>query len=831
MLQFFSERFGSNGFLNEHLWLGHLGHFLLLLSFFSALVATAAYFASEFSKEDGNKNSWRNVARGGFLTHGFSVLGIFSLLFIMILNHWFEYHYAWRHSSTALPLKYIISSFWEGQEGSFLLWQFWLVVLGFVGIKVLREWEQPVMGVVSLTQFFLGSMVLGIYVFGYKIGSNPFTLLRNEMAQAPVFQRPDYLSFIADGNGLNPLLQNYWMTIHPPILFLGFASVSIPFAFAIASLLRGDYKGWVKPALPWTLFSVAVFGTGILMGGAWAYESLSFGGFWAWDPVENMSFVPWLVLVAGLHTHLIFKHTNHSLSTTFIFYILAFGLVLYSTFLTRSGILGDTSVHAFTDLGMTGQLLVYLAAFLIPSFILLAVRYKDLPKVEKEEELTSREFWMFIGSLVLLLSAIQMTFSTSIPVWNKLFDLKLAPPEDVIAHYNNIQIWIGIIAAALTASIQYLSYKSARTPATFKWVWISFVISLALSIGIALGMKIDFTEQYIINGSKISDALFLKFPFVSRFFLMLLTAVYAAVGNLCYLIFVLKGRIKVSAASVTHFGFGVFLIGVLISQGKKEVISLNQSGVDFGTNFKDNEKVENILLLRDSTTRMGGYNVSYKGMKKDGVDNFYIVDYNRKNDKGEITEQFTLLPNAQINPKMGLVANPDTKHYLTKDIFTHVSSVPNNETLRDTTRTYELAQGDTFFNLSSYTIFRGVNPSPVLPAGFDAKDKIVISAILETKTLEGNNFNSEPIFVIDTKNGNQINSIPAEQDNLGLTFNVVRVNPETKKFSITVREREKPIDFIIMKAIVFPYINLVWLGGILTFLGTLFGAAKRWRER
>ncbi len=830
-MNFLAERFGSNGFLNEHLWLGHLGHFLLLLSFFSSLVATVAYFASEFSKEESNRNSWLRLARAGFLKHGFSVIGVFVLLFVMILNHWFEYHYAWRHSSTELPMKYIISSFWEGQEGSFLLWQFWLVVLGFVGIKVLREWEQPVMGIVSLTQFFLGSMVLGIYVFGYKVGSNPFTLLRNEMGDAPIFQRPDYLTFIADGNGLNPLLQNYWMTIHPPILFLGFASVSIPFAFAVAALLRGDYKGWVKPALPWSLFSIAVLGTGILMGGAWAYESLSFGGFWAWDPVENMSFVPWLLLVAGLHTHLIYKHTGHSLSATFIFYILSFGLVLYSTFLTRSGILGDTSVHAFTDLGMTGQLLIYLAAFIIPSLILLAVRYKGLPKVEREEELASREFWMFIGALVLLLSAIQMTFTTSIPVWNKIFNLKLAPPEDVIQHYNNIQIWIGIIAAALTATIQFVAYKSSRLPSSFKWVWSALVLSVVLSAGIAYGMKIDFTEQYIIDGSKKVSWLFFKFPFISRYYLMLLTSVYAAVGNLFYLVFVLKGRISASAASITHFGFGVFLVGVLISQGKKEVISLNQSGVDFGSSFKENEKVENILLLKDSTSRMGGYLVTYKGMKTEGVDNFYIVDYLRKNDKGETTENFQLLPNAQINPKMGLVANPDTKHYLTKDVFTHVSSVPNNETLRDTTRVYELAQGDTFFNLSSYTIFKTANPSPKLPDGFDAAGKIVVGAVLETKTLEGNSFSSEPVFIIDTKSGNQISSLPSKLENLGLTFDVARINPETKKFSITVREEEKPIDFIIMKAIVFPYINLVWLGGILTFLGTLFGAMKRWREK
>ncbi len=830
MLEFFTQRFGSGGFIGEHLWLGHLGFFFLLLSFFASLVSTIAYFSAEYACCRKDELSWKVISRSSFVAHGFSVFGIFVLLFVMILNHWFEYHYAWRHSSTELPMKYIISSFWEGQEGSFLLWQFWIVVLGFVGIKTLKEWEYPVMGTLSLTQFFLGSMVLGVYVFGHKIGSNPFVLLRDEMAQAPIFQKPDYLNFIADGNGLNPLLQNYWMTIHPPILFLGFASVSVPFAFAIGALLRKDFSGWVKPALPWTLFSVALLGAGILMGGAWAYESLSFGGFWAWDPVENMSFVPWLLVVAGLHTHLIFKHTGHSLISTFVFYILGFVTVLYSTFLTRSGILGDTSVHAFTDLGMTGQLVVYMAAFAIPSFLLLAIRYPAMPKVEKEEEWLSREFWMFIGALVMLLSAVQMTFSTSIPVWNKLFGLELAPPENVIEHYNNIQIWIGIIAALLTASIQYLAYKSKRLPSTIKWMYISLGISLVLSAGIAWGLKISFTEQYLIDGSKTASWFFVKFPFVSRFFLMLFASVYAAVGNLLYIIFVLKRNWKVSGASITHFGFGLFLAGALISQGKKSVISVNSSGVDFGSNFKDNEKVENILLLKDSVSRMGGYMVSYKGMKTEGPNNYYVVDYKRKDDKGNIVEDFQLLPNAQINPKMGLLANPDTKHYLTKDVFTHVSSVPNNETLRDTTRTYEIAIGDTFFNLSSYTVFESVNTEPKLPDGMEQTGKIVVAPVLVTKTLEGAAFHSEPVFVIDTKNGNTVTTIPSSVEEAGLTFNVLKINPESKKFSVSVREKEKPLDFVILKAIIFPYINLVWLGSIITFIGALFSGYRRMKK-
>jgi cytochrome c-type biogenesis protein CcmF len=126
---------------------------------------------------------------------------------------------------------------------------------------------------------------------------------------APIFSNADYLNLIK-GTGLNPLLQNYWMTIHPPTLFLGFASTSIPFAFAMAGFMHKDHKGWLKPVLPWALFSGMILGTGILMGGAWAYEALSFGGYWAWDPVENMSLVPWLILIAGIHTNLIARNTG-----------------------------------------------------------------------------------------------------------------------------------------------------------------------------------------------------------------------------------------------------------------------------------------------------------------------------------------------------------------------------------------------------------------------------------------------------------------------------------------------------------------------------------------
>jgi cytochrome c-type biogenesis protein CcmF len=207
------------------------------------------------------------------------------------------------------------------------------------------------------------------------------------------------------------------------VLFLGFASMIIPFAYALSALWTREYTAWIKPVLPWALFAGMILGTGVMMGAAWAYESLTFGGYWAWDPVENGSLVPWLTLIAGIHTLLAYKHSGHALKSTFFFFFISFVLILYATFLTRSGILGETSVHSFTDLGMSGQLLVYMGVFTIPAFVLLIARRKEIPGVKKEESSYSREFWLFIGALVLLIAAIQISFTTSIPVWNKLLDL------------------------------------------------------------------------------------------------------------------------------------------------------------------------------------------------------------------------------------------------------------------------------------------------------------------------------------------------------------------------------------------------------------------------
>ena len=399
-------------YIGEHLLPGQIGHFFSLLFLVSAGVATVAFFmASKNSALAAESVSWQKIARKAFLVETFSVLALFGTLYYIISHHYFEYKYAFNHSDKSLQIEYLLSCFWEGQEGSFMLWSFWHCVLGWFFIRRKSIWENGVLGVINLAQFCLATMLIGLYFFNAKVGSSPFILLRHDTV-APIFSNPNYLQMLGDGKGLNTLLQNYWMVIHPPILFLGFASTIIPFALAITGLLSNRHE-WTGTALSWTGFSAAILGLGVMMGAAWAYESLSFGGYWAWDPVENASLVPWLTLVAGLHTNMIYKNSGYSLRPTYFFYIISFCLILYSTFLTRSGILGDTSVHAFTDLEMNTQLLLFLFVFLIPALVLYAFRYRGIPSIAKEEDSYSREFWLFIGSLVLFLAGIVIIAKTS----------------------------------------------------------------------------------------------------------------------------------------------------------------------------------------------------------------------------------------------------------------------------------------------------------------------------------------------------------------------------------------------------------------------------------
>ena len=270
-------------YIGEHILIGTIGQAFISIAFTAAILAAYSFYKSSINET--LKSDWLPLARGSFYTHGIAVIGIIVCMFIMIYNHYFEYQYVWQHSSKSLPTHYMISCFWEGQEGSFLLWIFWNILLGLILIRITKKWEARVLTIVSTIQAFLSSMLIGIYVANIKIGSSPFVLVRNldENIGLPWTQMENYLQIVPqfmDGRGLNPLLQNYWMVIHPPVLFLGFALTMIPFCYAISALWKKEYSKWINQAIPWAYAGISILGTGILMGGAWAYESLSFGGFW-----------------------------------------------------------------------------------------------------------------------------------------------------------------------------------------------------------------------------------------------------------------------------------------------------------------------------------------------------------------------------------------------------------------------------------------------------------------------------------------------------------------------------------------------------------------------
>lgn len=300
-------------------YIGDIGHLAVIISFISSIIATISYFLAAQNEERNVEDSknWKQFARIAFSIHVTSIFTIVFSLFNIIYNHYYEFHYAWNHSSNHLPVYYMISCFWEGQEGSFLLWIFWHGLLGIILIFSNKAWESRVMTVFVGVQIFLTSMILGVVIGDLKLGSSPFILMREVMYNAPIFQgNPDFIP--EDGTGLNPLLQNYWMVIHPPTLFLGFAMTLVPFAFAIAGFWKKEYSEWIRPALPWTIIGALILGVGILMGGYWAYETLNFGGYWNWDPVENAVFVPWLVMIGSIHTMILFKRSSTALKLSLI---------------------------------------------------------------------------------------------------------------------------------------------------------------------------------------------------------------------------------------------------------------------------------------------------------------------------------------------------------------------------------------------------------------------------------------------------------------------------------------------------------------------------------
>jgi cytochrome c-type biogenesis protein CcmF len=825
-------------------FVGNLGHLMTIVAFVSALVAAYAYIQYARANEL-DKASWKMFSRVSFYIHTFSVVMIAGSLFEIIYNHRYEYFYAYSHSSKALPVHYMISSFWEGQEGAFILWAFWNVILGVVLIKTNKLWEAPVMVVFALVQAFLISMIMGVVIGDLKIGSSPFMLLR-EATQAPIFElNPDFVP--EDGTGLNPLLQNIWMVIHPPTLFLGYASTLVPFAFLIGGLVTKRYSEWIRPALPWAIFSAMILGMGIIMGAYWAYVTLNFGGYWNWDPVENAVYVPWLILVASIHTMITFKKSATALKTSIVLVILSFILVLYATFLVRSGVLGDASVHSFTDLGLSGQLLIYMLFFLVIAVFLAVKAWKHIPTSEKEASVYSREFWIFLGAVTLGLMAFQVILPTSIPAWNALVESfggisNMAPPADQVEFYTKFQLWFAVAIALLTSVGQFFWWQKIDKKALKDALVTPYIVSVLVSAAIVVLAKV-YDWKYII---------------------IVLAGTFTIVANSVILVKLLKkSTFKLAGGSLAHIGLGMILIGIMFSSGYSDVISINMSGLTYSNSWEDEMNKEHVLLWINKPTQMKDYTVVYRGRQKKvvGVPEYVpakilestgnvneavaLEDYKDYFKKGDLvnivleendyfkidyfqneTLKFSLSPMSQFNEGMGgLISSPDSKIYLNRDLYTYVAAM-NDYADPDwkEDETYEVAPGEQFHIADFVTYFDGAEVLKEIDGYELQQGDVAVKAKLRVldydveKTLE-------PTFII---RNNQVGKLPVLDTELGLKVSLENILPEQNKFVFKVNQYQK--DYVVMKAIVKPYINVLWVGTIVMLLGFTVAIFRRFDE-
>ncbi len=832
-----------------HYLIGDLGHLFVITSFITSLVTAFAYFKATTVNDLEKKTLWLHNGRTGFYLHAAAVVGICVTLFVIISNHYFEYHYAYNYSDRKLPVYYLISTFWNGQEGSFMLWLFWQAMLGLVLIHTNKFWEAPVMTVFALVQAFLASMILGVVIpgLGSKIGSSPFILLRDAMHEAPIFMaQPEFVP--KDGNGLNPLLQNYWMVIHPPTLFLGFATTLVPFSFCIAGLWLKKYQDWIRPALPWALFSGAVLGLGILMGGYWAYETLNFGGYWNWDPVENAIYVPWLILVGAIHTMITYKNSETALKASIILVITTFILILYATFLTRSGVLGDASVHSFTDLGLSGQLLIYLFFFLIAAVALSIVRWREIPSSEKEASTYSREFWIFIGAVTLCLMGFQVLLPTSIPVWNKILHgmgitSNLAIPGDQITFYSRFQLWFAVVVGLLSGVGQFFWWKKIDKDQLKKELTVPVLITLIIfALIVTIGQV--YTYTYVI---------------------LTLAGVFTVVSNTKILFSLLKSSPGLSGGAVAHMGVGMMLLGIMFSAGYSKIVSLNNTGMRISNEFSEDFNRDNLLLFVNEPRTMWGYDIEFLGERLEprhhggyirksdvmptgdrdlvvarrdftangttfkandtidihGENTFYEIQL-RKNGRA-----YTLYPRAQINPEMGgLLVSPDIYRTVSADLYTHVSSVmkPSEGEQWSKLEETKVKIGQQFYAndyvcvLDSIDRVFDVNGVHLNPEDVAVKAKIRIRG-------EKGDYYAEPIFLIKDKMAGRI---PDEVADLGLRITLLNIHPETNEFALGINTRQK--DWVVIKALEKPYINLLWLGTLVLMGGFGIAMTRRVRE-
>lgn len=446
-----------------------LGQICLILSLGTSGYAVTAALLGVYRRSPSLTQSARNAV---YATTALVVTTGASLVYLLVSDR-FDVRYVAQNSRASMPLAYKISALWGGMEGSLLLWAMILVIYSSVAAYQNRQRHPALMPYVHATCMATAGFFISLMLFS----ANPFI---------PLGFTP------LDGQGMNPLLQNPAMAIHPPNLYLGFVGFTIPFAFAIAALATGRLDTtWLHSTRRWTLIAWFFLSIGVTLGAQWAYVELGWGGYWGWDPVENASLMPWLVATAYLHSVMIEEKKQMLRVWNVTLIISTFALCIFGTFLTRSGIV--SSVHAFANSNLGPMFAIFLALILAVSFGLVAYRLPELKSEGKLEAVLSRESSFLFNNLVLVVACFAVLWGTMFPVITEAItgtQMTVGPP-----FFNRVNVPIMLLLLLLTGVGPLIAWRKASLPSLRRAFVMPTVFGLATLLAMATSGVRDFASM------------------------------------------------------------------------------------------------------------------------------------------------------------------------------------------------------------------------------------------------------------------------------------------------------------------------------------------------
>jgi len=765
-----------------------IGGILVKIAFALALASAFLYY--RVSNGAGHREL--DLARKCY--HGAVVLllSAAAVLLYLILTHQFQYTYVWEYSSTDLSLPLLISTFYAGQQGSFTLWALYTSLIGVFLLRYSsrKDYEAEVMSIFSLILSFLLLMIVVKNPFEYIWNAFPKDLIQTGPIPAGFtnFVMLDaakgiWARYPVEGKGLNPLLQNYWMVIHPQVLFLGFSSMAVPYSMAVAGLRKRDYNSWIRVATPWAAFGAMILGTGIILGGYWAYETLGWGGFWGWDPVENSSLIPWLLCVASIHTTLTQRQSGAFVRTNFVLSLLTFVLVLYSTFLTRSGVLGETSVHSFVDPGMWVYWLLLSVIFVFGGigFGIFFRRMKEMPKMPVEHTLFSREFALFLGAASLTFVAIFCVVGTSSPIITSVLNGKASAVDTI--YYVRTNLPLGIAIAFLSGLGQLLWWKHSKADDLLKRMVVPLIGGAVAMVGV-LTMGAETLEILLF-------VFFAGFSLVANF---------------------MVGNPKFVGGSIAHIGIALLCLGFVTSAryDRKATVSLEQNvpldTLGYKLTYVKDERVGKFDAFRVRVERNGGTHIVSPTM--------YYSDFTQS-----------------------VMRHPDLINYLNRDLYVAPLSLEEPQTTNDQTITLQKGESTDVGPLGVKFVdfdFSATQMGQMLEGkGFQ------IRGIMEVT----DGTKRQKIDLIMKNNGEGPEFLPATYvgaNGENYVLQMVRLMPDKddrskSKIEVAVKlpltgSQQPHGETLVVEATIKPYINLVWMGTITLAIGFFMTILRRVEE-